>query len=134
MNHITPQSGIPTNLKRLPCWNAGSGRALPSLKPTHQRPGAFGNRDLEVRLTVGDVSFYSNYLPEVTDRIGREPQESARPVRGGRTGILERFYLTQLNEHFRFEGRRTWFETIEEMQALLDDYLKGQHTKWRRQG
>ena len=28
-----------------------------------------------------------------------------------------------LDEHFRVEGRRTWFETIEEMQAVLDAYL-----------
>jgi transposase InsO family protein len=30
-------------------------------------------------------------------------------------GIIERFHRTLLDEHFRVEGRRTWFETIEEM-------------------
>ena len=29
----------------------------------------------------------------------------------------------------RVEGRRIWFETIEKMQAMLDDYLKGYNTK-----
>ena len=37
---------------------ARSERALPSLKPTHQRPEAFGNPGVEAQLTVGDVSFY----------------------------------------------------------------------------
>jgi transposase InsO family protein len=36
-------------------------------------------------------------------------------------GIVERFHRTVLDEHFRVEGRRTWFETIDEMQAVLDD-------------
>ncbi|MFM7688664.1 MAG: integrase core domain-containing protein, partial [Alphaproteobacteria bacterium] len=49
-------------------------------------------------------------------------------------GILERFHRTLLNEHFRVEGRRSWFETIEEMQAVLDDYLEGYNTKRPHQG
>jgi transposase InsO family protein len=32
-------------------------------------------------------------------------------------------YSSLLDEHFRVEGRRTWFETIDEMQAVLDDFL-----------
>jgi hypothetical protein len=44
---------------------------------------------------------------------------------GSATAILERFYLTLLDEHFRLKGRRTWFETIAEIQAVLDDYLAG---------
>ncbi len=47
---------------------------------------------------------------------------------------LERFHRTLLDEHFRVEGRRTWFETIEEMQAVLDDYLEGYNTKRPHQG
>jgi transposase InsO family protein len=39
-------------------------------------------------------------------------------------GIVERFHRTLLDEHFRVEGRRTWFETVEQMQAALDGYLK----------
>jgi len=38
-------------------------------------------------------------------------------------GIVERLHRTLLDEHFRVEGRRTCFETIDEMQAVLDDYL-----------
>ncbi|MCA3403942.1 MAG: transposase, partial [Roseomonas sp.] len=49
-------------------------------------------------------------------------------------GILELFHRTLLDEHFRVEGRRTWFETIEEMQAVLDEYLEGYNTKRPHQG
>lgn len=33
-------------------------------------------------------------------------------------GIVERLHRTLLDEHFRVEGRRTWFETLDEMQAV----------------
>ena len=37
--------------------------------------------------------------------------------------LVQRFPRTLLDEHFRVEGRRTWFETIEEMQGALDTFL-----------
>lgn len=49
-------------------------------------------------------------------------------------GIVERLHRTLLDEHFRVEGRRTWFETIEEMQAVLDAYLAHYNTKRPHQG
>lgn len=49
-------------------------------------------------------------------------------------GIVERFHRTVLDEHFRVEGRRTWFETIEEMQAVLDEWLATYNTKRPHQG
>lgn len=49
-------------------------------------------------------------------------------------GIVERFHRTLLDEHFRVEGRRTWFETIDEMQAVLDAYLVEYNTKRPHQG
>ncbi len=49
-------------------------------------------------------------------------------------GIIERFHRTLLDEHFRVEGRHTWFEIIEEMQAVLDDYLEGDKTRRPHQG
>ncbi|MCA3086225.1 MAG: transposase [Rhodocyclaceae bacterium] len=51
-------------------------------------------------------------------------------MQGSPNSFFERFYPAQLDEHFRFKGRRTCFETIEEMQAALDDYLAGYNT-WR---
>ena len=44
-------------------------------------------------------------------------------------GIVQRFHRTLLDEHFRVEGRRTWFETIDEMQVALDKYLVSYNRK-----
>jgi transposase InsO family protein len=49
-------------------------------------------------------------------------------------GIVERLHRTLLDEHFRVEGRRTWFETIDEMQVVLDQYLIDYNTKRPHQG
>jgi transposase InsO family protein len=49
-------------------------------------------------------------------------------------GIVERLHRTLLDEHFRVEGRRTWFETIEEMQVSLDRYLETYNAKRPHQG
>jgi transposase InsO family protein len=49
-------------------------------------------------------------------------------------GIVERLHRTLLDEHFRVEGRKTWFETIEEMQLALDAYLVIYNTKRPHQG
>jgi transposase InsO family protein len=49
-------------------------------------------------------------------------------------GIVERLHRTLLDEHFRVEGRRTWFETIEEMQVSLDGYLEAYNTNRPHQG
>jgi len=49
-------------------------------------------------------------------------------------GIVERLHRTLLDEHFRVEGRKTWFETIEEMQVALDAWLVLYNTKRPHQG
>lgn len=49
-------------------------------------------------------------------------------------GVVERFHRTLLNEHFRVDGRRTWFDTVEEMQVALDAYLVTYNTERTRQG
>jgi transposase InsO family protein len=49
-------------------------------------------------------------------------------------GIVERLHRTLPDEHFRVEGRKTWFETIEEMQTVLDAYLVGYNTRRPHQG
>jgi transposase InsO family protein len=48
--------------------------------------------------------------------------------------IVERLHRTLLDEHFRVEGRKTWFETIEDMQVALDAYLVVYNTKRPHQG
>ena len=38
-------------------------------------------------------------------------------------GIVEWLHRTLIDEHFGTKGRRTWFETIDEVQRVLDDYI-----------
>lgn len=59
---------------------------------------------------------------------------TTRVKRPQSNGIVERLHRTLLDEHFRVEGRRTWFESVEEMQAVLDDYLVHYNTKRPHQG
>jgi transposase InsO family protein len=59
---------------------------------------------------------------------------TTRVKRPQSNGIVERFHRTLLDEHFRVEGRRTRFETIDEMQKVLDDYLVTYNTKRPHQG
>jgi hypothetical protein len=49
-------------------------------------------------------------------------------------GIHESVHRTSLEEHFRVQDRRTWIETILEMQAVRDDYLEGFNRKRPFQG
>jgi transposase InsO family protein len=59
---------------------------------------------------------------------------TTRVKRPQSNGIVERLHRTLLDEHFRVEGRRTWFETIEEMQTVLDVYLVSYNTARPHQG
>lgn len=59
---------------------------------------------------------------------------TTRVKRPQSNGIVERLHRTLLDEHFRVEGRKTWFESIEEMQVVLDEYLVGYNTKRPHQG
>jgi transposase InsO family protein len=63
-------------------------------------------------------------LEAIEHRTTKRPQSN---------GSVERFHRTLLDEHFRVEGRKTWFETVEEMQTVLDDYLDGYNQR-RPQG
>ena len=49
-------------------------------------------------------------------------------------GFIERFHRTLLDEHFRVKGRTKWYETIDEMQKDLDEYLIIYNTKRTHQG
>ncbi len=59
---------------------------------------------------------------------------STKVKRPQSNGIVERLHRTLLDEHFRVEGRRTWFETIDEMQTVLDDYMTVYNRKRPHQG
>jgi transposase InsO family protein len=60
--------------------------------------------------------------------------KKTRVKRPQSNGIVERFHRTLLDEHFRIEGRKTWFETIDEMQIALDAYLVQYNTTRPHQG
>jgi transposase InsO family protein len=49
-------------------------------------------------------------------------------------GIAERRHRTLLDEHFRIEGRKTWYESVEQMQGDLDVYLQEYNYKRPHQG
>lgn len=59
---------------------------------------------------------------------------TTRVKRPQSNGIVERLHRTLLDEHFRVEGRKTWFETIDEMQKVLDVYLVGYNQRRPHQG
>lgn len=39
-------------------------------------------------------------------------------------GFVERLHRTLLDEHFRIKGRQKWYESVEEMQTDLNEYLR----------
>jgi transposase InsO family protein len=72
---------------------------------------------------------------EFCGRLDRHPYELFLQLeRPQSNGIVERLHRTLLDEHFRVEGRRTWFETVEEMQTVLDDFLVGYNQRRPHQG
>ncbi len=49
-------------------------------------------------------------------------------------GYVERMHKTLLDEHFRTKGREKWYESIEQMQLDLDQYLVHYNQKRPHQG
>lgn len=68
------------------------------------------------------------------DAVDRALWKGCASAGHSRNGIVERLHRTLLDEHFRVERRKTWFETIDEMQIVLDDYLIGYNTRRPHQG
>jgi transposase InsO family protein len=57
------------------------------------------------------------------------------PVRRPQSnGFIERFHRTLLDEHLRVTGRTKWYETVEEMQNDLDEFLLRYNTQRPHQG
>jgi len=95
-------------------------------------PGA-DRKSLRARFAVAGPRG-SGFDGVATQPSNTKDHEDDDERQGSTTGILERFHRTLLDEHFRVEERRTSFETIEEMQAVLDNYLEGYNTRWPHQG
>lgn len=66
--------------------------------------------------------------PELFLQLEEIERRTTRVKRPQSNGIVERLHRTLLDEHFRVEGRKTWFETIDEMQVVLDQYLVSYNT------
>lgn len=49
-------------------------------------------------------------------------------------GYVERLHRTLLDEHFRIQGREKWYESVDEMQADLDEFLEQYNMKRPHQG
>lgn len=49
-------------------------------------------------------------------------------------GFVERLHRTLLDEHFRIKGREKWYESVEEMQQDLDEYLRHYNRERTHQG
>lgn len=49
-------------------------------------------------------------------------------------GFVERLHRTLLDEHFRIQGRKKWYETVDEMQNDLNQYLDSYNNKRTHQG
>ena len=49
-------------------------------------------------------------------------------------GIVERMHKTLLDEHFRIKGRTKFYESLDEMQIDLDEYLKTYNQERAHQG
>ena len=49
-------------------------------------------------------------------------------------GFVERLHRTILDEHFRIVGRKTWYESVDQMQKDLDAYLVHYNQKRPHQG
>ena len=59
---------------------------------------------------------------------------TTRVKRPQSNGFVERLHRTLLDEHFRVQGRKKWYETIAEMQTDLDAYLVTYNTRRPHQG
>ena len=49
-------------------------------------------------------------------------------------GYVERFHRTMLDEFLRVEGRKTWYESVDQMQADLDVWMQTYNTQRPHQG
>lgn len=67
-------------------------------------------------------------------QLGEIEHRTTRVKRPQSNGLVERLHGALLDERFRVEGRRTWFETIDEMQAVLDTYMDGYNQHRPHQG
>ena len=83
---------------------------------------------------IGIKTILSDNGREFCGRPDRHPYElflqleeiehrTTRVRRPQSNGFVERFHKTLLDEHFRIMGRTKWYESVEQMQEDLDEFL-----------
>jgi transposase InsO family protein len=91
------------------------------------------------------ITILSDNGREYCGRADRHPYElflqlegiehrTTRVRRPQSNGYVERFHKTLLDEHFRIKGRQKWYESVEEMQADLDEFFKHYNYERTHQG
>lgn len=101
--------------------------------PTFEQAGA----NIEVVLSDNGREFCGRpdrHPYELFLQLEQIEHRTTKVKRPQSNGIVERLHRTLLDEHFRVEGRRTWFETIDEMQTALDAYIVTYNTRRPHQG
>jgi transposase InsO family protein len=67
-------------------------------------------------------------------RLESIEHRTTRVRRPQSNGYVERLHRTLLDEHFRIKGREKWYESVEEMQADLNEFLKHYNHERSHQG
>ena len=111
-----------------------------------QRPASGPGADAQMKAT-GRVPPQASGLPFIGGAVGLQAvglqlglRSTPRTVpatgvkRPQSNGIVERLHRTLLGELFCVEGRRTWFERVDEMQPVLDTDLEHYNQRRPRQG
>jgi transposase InsO family protein len=98
--------------------------------PTFEQHGA----KIEAVLSDNGREFCGQHPYELFLQLEGIEHKRTRVSRPRSNGIVERLHRTLLDKHFGVEDRKTWFETVEEMQAVLDTYMVGYNTKCPHQG
>jgi hypothetical protein len=139
------RQALPADRDRL-SFSLRLGQALPQQAADHRRAAARCRRPAHLRgAWRHDRRRAQRQWPRVLRPAGPPPLRAIPPARGHRSQdhegpptIVRRHRRAPashpLDEHFRVEGRRTWFETIEEMQAVLNAYLDGYNHRRPHQG
>lgn len=77
---------------------------------------------------------FENHPYELFLQLEEIEHRKTRVRRPQSNGYIERFHRTLLDEHLRIKGRTTWYETVDEMQKDLDEYLVTYNTERPHQG
>ena len=80
------------------------------------------------------VKTYFLWYYELFLQLEEIEHRTTRVRRPQSNGFVERLHRTLLDEHFRIEGRKTWYESIERMQKDLHAFLVTDNTKRPHQG